>query len=226
MKKPNEPLKELPRILVAQNIYMSGGVAATVALLPIFIWNVTKTQRHGRGLNMPRAITIFNPLNGTSCSNITDVACWQYGIPTHMMWLFWELRNGNVGLSYTFMVPDSQHFYTDMILRQQSKHLPFCVDSSVVYNDAGVPSSRYALKDYKPQGVKASNKSADMMLGHLLFSNFLTTKVNVSKDQKKVTTKKEHVVPEIKNSKPRNPKSKSPTTQNRKQDAKLGRNYK
>lgn len=236
MKEKNE----LPKRLQMDNMFMAIGVIGNIALLPIFIFNSTKTMRHGRGLNMPKAITIYNPLSGYSCAMITDIACWQYGVPTHMFSLQWEMRDDAVGLNYTFMVPKSQHFYADMILRQWGRKIGFTVDSNPVLNEYGIPSTHYQDRDYEPQGVKALNKSVDMMLGHLLFSSVLVSSVSIKKE--KVTTKKDsgkgaikHVpirqskeddlkfVPEKKKSKTQIEKTKSLGKQNTK--PKMGKTY-
>lgn len=178
-----EEKNELPKRLQMDNMFMAIGTIGNVVLLPIFIFNSTKTMRQGRGLNMPKAITIYNPLDGYSCAMITDISCWQYGVPTHMFTLQWEMRDGGVGLSYTFMVPKSQHFYADMILRQWGRKIGFTVDSTPVLNEYGIPSTHYQDRDYEPQGVKALNKSVDMMLGHLLFPSVLVSSVSVKKEK-------------------------------------------
>lgn len=199
--------RTLPHKLVVDNAFMLLGTVASTALLPIFVYNCTRTMRHGRGLNMPRVINIFNPLTGNSCAMITDIACWQYGIPTHAMTLQWELRDEIIGLNYSFMVPASQHFYADVILRQWARKLPFMIDSPPVYGDSGQLSSQYEYMDYEPQGVKAKNKSVDMMLGHLLFRNFLASTVAV-KNKEEVKIEKDsgksviRALPISKNSKP------------------------
>lgn len=176
MKTNEEEEKEptLPTNLKMENIWMTVGDILSALLLPVFIWNTTKTMRN-KGLlrvNTPKAISFFNPLNGYSCANIMNNALWQYGIPSHTQSLQWIIIGKTVGLSCTVLVPSSQYWYADVLMRQWESRLTFIVLSPPVVKN-GYVSERYRDKLYKPVGVDAKAKSVDMMIGNLLFGTLL-----------------------------------------------------
>lgn len=224
MDKEEQEVK-LPKDLEIQNIFLSMGSIASYALLPIFIYNSTKTVRDGRKINTPATLSFFNPLQGYSCADILSEACWKYGVPTQFLSLQYGIDSMGdkkyIGLYVSFAVPNSQAYYADIILHQKQGELFYMMTSRSLVNN-GIPSHHYQMKKYSPQGVYAKPKSLDMMFGYLLFGG----RLNVSK----IKVKKDKVSMEMKNqthlSKRTNHGKISNTTISKNKSAKLGKTYK
>lgn len=177
-EEEKEPV--LPIKLLLDNAFMALGTVWAIITLPIFVWNTTKTMR-SRGyfqVNMPKPITFFNPLVGYSCANILHNAIWQYGIPSHLQAIQWVIIDKTIGLESTVLVPASQHWYADVLMRQWESRLMFSVLSPQVVKN-GYASGKYKDKLYTPVGAHAKSKSVDMMIGMALFGSTLY-KANVT----------------------------------------------
>ncbi len=217
---------ELPLQLKIENFYLTAGSLFAKLVMPIFIYNISKTVRDKRIINFPKTIMILNPLTGESCADILNNALWQYGIPTHTSYLQFIIEENQIYLQCNFCVPSTQYFYADVLIRQWEKIMGYQVISGVVFKD-GIGSNKYSNKQYKPVGVHAKNKSLDMMIGMALFGNTLyKQKVEWSKDKEEVKFKIDSTNHEIDDIMGKPKSVRNIKNNQRSRSAKLGKTYK
>lgn len=231
---------ELPPQLVMDNILLTIGGFVQRLMVPIFIKNVTASARDKRFYNAPVTFTGFNSLNGTSCGEIMRRTMWDFSIPSHSIDLQWAVREWGdeeiIGLDFSFVVPHTQHWFADIIFRQNQKNYDYIVEHAPFYNESGIRSDRYTDKQYQPRGIMALPKSPDMFVTQLLFGRTLgkyeTPKKQkiIGKSKNKVTvtgniSHKENETFAKKINKKRQAKPKTTIVKQRNPKAKLGKTY-
>lgn len=152
-----------------------GALVVSYCLLPFFLYEINKTSK--KGWQRVRLMVIRNYLCGYSCADIESIL-WEYGIATH----FVDITEGKEGqekdkrfLESSFYVPSNQHFYADVLLRQNESKFGFIVMTPVVYQGS-VPSTRYRNQQYKSLGIGTKQKSLVNRIALLLFGHMLTKK--------------------------------------------------
>lgn len=183
MSKSQE--NELPRKCVIENMSMTMGSIITYLLLPIYVYLINKTARkHNKWKVRTHKITMINTLNGYSCADLLRSALIQHGIAPAPLSLQWIMFHNNVALEFSFLVPSTQKFLADVMVRQYAKHTSsFLITSEVQYLN-GQPSTKYSDKTYQPKPFNAKTKSVDWWIGNLLFgSPMAAIKLNKDKPQ-------------------------------------------
>ncbi len=146
-------------------------------LIPLFIYEINKARKTKRFIWV-KLITIRNYLV-FSCAEIENLL-WEFGIPTHPLSLIEEEENNAKVFNFEFLVPSSQLFFADIILRQHQDEMFFVVTSDIIEVN-GIKSTRYKNKKYQPLGIGLKEKSLVNKIGKFLFGHMIRTKSNKKK---------------------------------------------
>ncbi len=162
-----------------KSAWMKVGLIVNWLLVPFFIYEINKSRRDKSKLVSVRVISIDNFLCGYSCADIESIL-WSYGIPTH----FIDLDVEKDLVSDTFLVPSTQHFFADVVLRQNEEKYGYVVTSSPVYQGQ-TPSTAYRYKTWQRWGVMVKQKSWVNRIALFFFGDMLSMKFPAKKPKSK-----------------------------------------
>lgn len=139
-------------------------------MIPFFWLGLYKTRRDNKTWLTLKYIEVKNYMV-FSCADIENLL-WSYGIQTHPV----SLEDNGKTMTSRFLVSSDNHFFADVILRQNEQEMCFIVETPIVKQN-GTTSNKYSKKKYKPLGIPIKHKSIVNVIGNLLFGHKLKKKL-------------------------------------------------